>query len=293
VADDWIAIGSGELTARINPLGAELSSLVDASGAEWMTDADPAYWTGRAPVLFPVVGAPAGETIRVDGREYPMKKHGFARRRRFAVEEQDAVRAVFLLTDDAETRASYPFAFELRLIFAVSGATLSVTADIRNPDPERALPASLGFHPAFAWPLPGGSAKRQARVLFSEAEPDGVRVIADDGTIAPGTAPSPLTDGRLLPLRDELFAHDALVWDRVRSRALTYGVPGGPNLHLTHDAPMLGIWTKPGAAFLCLEPWHGIADPSGYDGEYAAKPGVFHVEHSANWRTTMTIELRT
>jgi len=289
VAEDWITIGSGDLTASINPLGAELSSITDAQGREWMTDADPAYWTGRAPILFPVVGAPNAETIRIDGQEYAMPKHGFARRLRFAVEERSEDRAVFLLRDTEETRARYPFAFELRIIFSVDAGILTITAAITNSDPDRPLPASLGFHPAFAWPLPGADEKQTMRVTFSDEEPDPVREIAADGTIAAGCRPSPLEDGRVLSLRDDLFADDALVWDHVRSRELVFGQPDGPSLRLTHDAPMLGIWTKPGAAFLCLEPWHGIADPEGFTGEYRDKPGVFEVAPGATWRATMTI----
>lgn len=289
--DDWIGIGVGGLTARINPLGAELSSIVDAEGREWMTDADPAFWTGRAPILFPVVGAPNAETIRIDGRAYPMPKHGFARRLPFAVEERSGTHAVFLLRDTEETRERYPFAFALRIIFYLEAGTLTVTAEVTNPDPDRPLPASLGFHPAFAWPLPGAGDKETMRVTFADIEPDPVREIAADGTIAAGTRPSPLEDGRVLRLRDDLFTDDALVWDHVRSRELVFGEPDGPSLRLTHDAPMLGIWTKPGAAFLCLEPWHGIADPEGYAGEYRDKPGVFEVAPGATWRTTMTITL--
>ena len=77
--DAWLTITSGTLTAAINPFGAELSSLTDAAGHELMTDADPAFWTGRAPILFPVVGAANGSVIHVDGVQYPMRKHGFAR----------------------------------------------------------------------------------------------------------------------------------------------------------------------------------------------------------------------
>jgi len=287
-AGDWITIAANGWTARINPLGAELSSITDPQGREWMTDADPAYWTGRAPILFPVVGAPFRETIRVDGRDYPMAKHGFARRSRFDVVEASDARAAFELRDSDGTRAHYPFGFRLRLLFAIEGPALTVTAEIENPDAERDLFASLGFHPAFAWPLPGAKAKTDARVLFGSDEPDALKAIAPDGTIADAEVPSPL-DGRELRLRDELFAHDALVWDRVRSSELTYGEPDGPNLHLRFDAPKLGIWTKPGAAFLCLEPWHGIADPEGYTGEYRTKPGVFAVAPGATWRTAITI----
>ncbi|MBX9884063.1 MAG: aldose 1-epimerase family protein, partial [Novosphingobium sp.] len=96
---DQIAIGSEGLTARINPFGAELSSLTDAAGREYMTDADPAFWSGRAPLLFPIVGALAEDTLRHGGQAYRMPKHGFARRSAFTVTEQAADRVVFRLED--------------------------------------------------------------------------------------------------------------------------------------------------------------------------------------------------
>jgi hypothetical protein len=86
--------------------------------------------------------------------------------------------------------------------------------------------------------------------------------------------PSPV-EGDRLRLADRLFAHDALIWDRLRSRGLSYGGPVGPSLRLDFpQMPHLGIWTKPGAGFVCLEPWQGFASPADFDGELAEKPGI-------------------
>ena len=287
---DFIRIASDTLSAAINPIGAELSSLRDVEGRELMTDADPAFWTGRAPLLFPVVGMPFREAIRVDGVEYPMKKHGFARRARFAVAEVGADQARFVLVDSDETRASYPFAFELAVTFRIAGPTLSVDVAVTNRGAVE-MPASFGFHPAFAWPLPYGQDRGAHRILFSADEPDALKTIAADGTIADATRESPF-DGRTLHLADALFAKDALVWDRVRSDKVTYGATAGPRLDIRFpDTPMLGIWTKPGAAYVCVEPWHGIADPEGYTGEFRDKAGVFIVPVGGEKRIGMSVTL--
>ncbi|WP_375419934.1 aldose 1-epimerase family protein [uncultured Sphingomonas sp.] len=287
---DLIRIASDTLSAAIDPNGAELSSLRDVEGRELMTDADPAFWTGRAPLLFPVVGMPFRETIRVDGVEYPMKKHGFARRARFAVAEVGADQARFVLVDSDETRASYPFAFELAVTFRITGPTLSVDVVVANRGAVE-MPASFGFHPAFAWPLPYGQDRGAHRIMFSADEPDALKAIAADGTIAQATRGTPL-DGRTLHLADALFGKDALVWDRVRSDKVTYGATAGPRLDIRFpDTPMLGIWTKPGAAYVCVEPWHGIADPEGYTGEYRDKPGVFIVPVGGEKRIGMSVTL--
>ncbi|MDP1027936.1 aldose 1-epimerase family protein [Sphingomonas sp. KR1UV-12] len=286
---DLIWLTNDHLSAAINPFGAELTHLRDADGAELMTDADPAFWPKHAPVLFPVIGMTHSGTIRVDGRDYPMSKHGFARDRMFAVVEQDATSVVFALAADAETQASYPFDFEVRLHFALDGATLRVTATIVNRDPDRPLLAQFGFHPAFAWPLPYGAPRSDHRIVFDRDEPGRLREIAPDGLIAAATADSPL-EGRTLHLADALFAHDALVWDPVESDAVTYGGATGGRLRVQFpNTPALGIWTKPGAAFLCIEPWHGIADPEGFAGEFRDKPGVFEVAPGGEKRIMMNV----
>jgi galactose mutarotase-like enzyme len=287
---DLIHIGNGELSAAINPFGAELTHLHDADDRELMTNADPAYWTGRAPILFPVVGRVTGDVIRVDGAAYPMPKHGFARRSAFEVVAAEGGRAVFALTDSDETRAAYPFVFRLEVAFRLDGATLLTEVTIANRG-ERPMPAQFGFHPAFAWPLPYGRDRADHRILFKQDEPGELRAITPDGLIAVEGRPTPL-DGRELALHDELFADDALVWDPVRSQRLTYGSPDGPQLDIAFpDTPCLGIWTKPGARFVCVEPWHGIADPAGYVGEYRDKPGVFEIAPGEAKRIGMSVTL--
>ena len=286
-----IHLRSDALAATIDPHGAELHSLTDAAGCELMTDADPRFWSGRAPLLFPIVGRLAGDTLRVDGRAYTMKQHGFARRRDFAVTAAAEDRAVFTLSDDAETRAAFPFAFRLDVAFALAGATLSIDVAVHNPDAARELPASFGFHPAFAWPLPYGEAREDHRIVFAADEPGALHPLAADGTLLPGERPSPL-DGRTLPLADALFEEDARIWSPVASQAVRYGAGRGPQLEVAFaDTPSLGIWTKPGARFVCIEPWHGHADPHGYDGEFRDKPGVFIVPPGGTKRIAMRVTL--
>lgn len=287
---DWITIRSNALTAQVNPFGAELTSLRDTAGRELMTDADPAFWTGRAPLLFPIVGRLADDELRVDGQAYAMKQHGFARRMPFAVIEANAASATFRLTDTADTRAAYPFAFRLDVAFTLDGATLTIDVTIANPA-DTPLPASFGFHPAFAWPLPYGHAREAHRIVFASDEPAPIRRL-ENGLIA-GDRPSPL-EGRTLPLSDALFADDALVWTGVRSQSVRYGADTGPQLEIGFaDTPDLGIWTKPGSHFVCVEPWHGHADPVGHAGDFRDKPGVFEVVPGGSKRIAMRVTLET
>lgn len=283
-----IEIGNGTLTARIDPLGAELVSLRDPQGGELMTDADPAYWSGHAPLLFPIVGRLNGETLRVGGRDHAMKQHGFARRRMFDLTDSGDTHATFALRDDAETRAAYPFAFELRATYRLDGATLDTQVEVANPDAETVLPASFGFHPAFAWPLPGGGAREDHRIRFAREE-SGTLAALEGGLIGTGERASPL-DGRTLHLADDLFANDALIWLAPASRSVRYGGETGPQLDIAFDGlPTLAIWTKPGAAFVCVEPWQGHADPVGFTGDFHHKPGVIAIPPGESRRFAMHV----
>jgi galactose mutarotase-like enzyme len=281
-----VVITSGDLTARIAPLGAELLSLTDRAGREYMTDADPAFWSGHAPLLFPIVGRLNGDVLRVDDQSYPMRQHGFARRMEWEMVGADGNAVTFRVTDTPETRAQYPFAFDLAVLYAAEGNRLSTVVRVSNPG-GMPLPFSFGFHPAFAWPLPGGGGKARHRITFDQPEPQDIRRLDGDGLIARHEA-TPVA-GRTLVLDEALFAADALIWDRLASRRLAYRSPDGPWLEVAFDLPQLGIWQKPGANFICIEPWQGTADPAGFAGEFADKPGIILLAPGEEKRLTMDV----
>ena len=288
---DRVVIDSDALTAEIAPFGAELQWLSGHDGHNLMSDGDPMFWTGRAPLLFPIVGRLDGDSASINGKRYAIPKHGFARRSEFEIVEHESARVLFRLTDSDATRTQYPFAFELDAAFRLDDATLAMTVTVRNTG-DVPLPASFGFHPAFAWPLPG--AARAAHVIaFEQVEPADLRAITPEGLIAPERRDSP-AKGNMLHLADALFTDDALVWTELASRRLSYGVRGGPSLDIAFpDTDWLGIWTKPGAGFVCIEPWAGIADPAGHVGNFRDKPGVFEVEpeQSRSFRMNVTVRI--
>lgn len=268
---DPVAISNGNLAAQIDPLGAELLSLKDSRGREYMTDADPAFWTGHAPLLFPIVGRLNGDVLRVDGRDYSMRQHGFARRMVWEIVEQGLDAVSFRLSDTPETREQYPFAFDLTVHYTLAGDRLSIEACVCNPG-DGPLPFSFGFHPAFAWPLPGGGEKGDHQIIFEEDESQDVWRLDKDGMLA--TCEKTPVDGRHLLLRPGLFEAGALIWDALESRRLAYRSVSGPWLEVRSNLPQLGIWQKPGANFICIEPWAGIADTPAFVGEFARRAGT-------------------
>ena len=291
MADEFITISSGDMSAAINPLGAELWSLRDRQGRELMTDADPHWWTGHAPLLFPFVGRSRGDVYRFEGRDYPMPQHGFARRKVFDVADRSGDAVTFRLEADAETRAVYPFDFRLDMRFAMEGAALRMTATVVNRG-TGALPFSFGYHPAFAWPLPYDGAAEEHQVLFEKAEPAPIRKVGDEpGLIARESIASPV-EGNLLAPAHAMFEGDALIWDRLESRSLFWGVPGGKGLRIDFpDTPWLGLWQKPGAHYLCVEPWAGMADLVGFAGDVWEKQGIMRLAPGAERAFRMDVTL--
>jgi galactose mutarotase-like enzyme len=272
----WVPLSSGDLTAEINPLGAQLSSLRDRAGRDLLWNGDPSVWTGRAPLLFPIVGALAGGHYRLGSKTYPLARHGFARGKLFDIVDSTSSTATFRLKADEASFQVYPFRFELDVHFALDGPTLVLTTYVRNAGDED-MPASIGYHPAFRWPLPFGRARSSHFIEFDGDEPAAIRRLNGEGLLTPVRQPTPISHRRLA-LADALFLDDVIIFDEIQSRSVTYGADDGPRIRVSYpDAPYLGVWTKPGAHFICIEPWHGVADPEGFSGDFREKPGVFMV----------------
>ena len=267
------------ISAVIVGQGAELVSLQDAQGFEFLWQAGPA-WRRHSPVLFPIVGRLKGDQLRHRGRTYPMTQHGFARDKLFTWAERGPRSCTLVLTDDADTRAHYPFAFRLAVTYTLGRQQLGVAFEVTNTG-EELLPASVGAHPAFNWPLLPELPKEAYRLTFADDEPAPIRRLKD-GLLLAETRPTPI-DGRTLALSERLFDDDAVILDRLASTSVRYAADHGPAIEMSwQGAEELGIWSKPGGApFLCIEPWHGIASPVDFDGEFTDKPGVMLIEPGA------------
>lgn len=272
---DRHTLRSRGIEATIHADGAELVSLKNADGLEFLWQAGP-EWTRHSPVLFPIVGRVKNDEYRHRGKTWPMKQHGFARENRFAWTAQTDRSCKLVLADNEATRAQYPFAFRLEVTHAVDQADLTVTFDITNTGSEM-LPASIGGHPGFNWPLLPGVPKESYSLTFSDDEPSPIRRIAD-GLLRAEPQPSPIR-GKVLALSERLFDDDAVILDRPASKSARYAADRGPSIEMFFEGfPELGIWSRRGGApFICLEPWHGYASPAEFDGEFSDKPGLMQI----------------
>lgn len=282
---DVVSISSAAISARISSLGAELVQFRDGNGADLLWDGDPAFWTGHAPLLFPVVGNTKSDRIRVSGAVYPMARHGFARTSRFSLLASEAASCTWRLEANDETRRRYPFEFRLEVTYRIDGGVLKMAADLTNRGAV-AMPASFGFHPALRWPLPYGLPRAAHEIVFEHDETDPVRRLTG-GLLSPVLHPNPVRN-RVLLLDDDLFRDDALIFDRPKSRQLVFGNA----LRVSFPRmPQLGIWSKPGAGFVCIEPWQGYASPEDFDGELTEKPGMVLVRPGETTEFGMSIAL--
>ncbi len=288
-ASGVVTLSSGDARVTVATLGAELQSFTVA-GHELLWSGDEAFWSGRAPILFPVVGWCAGGVVRVSGTTYPMDVHGFAARARFTCTDASATSATFVLVDDEGTRRHFPFAFRLTVTHRLEARALVTSLEVENTG-ESEMPYAVGLHPGFRWPLAGAPRERH-RVVFEREERASVPIIAPGGLFSAERRPVPLVDGRVLSLSDALLAKEALVFLDTQSRVVRFEDDQGTALTVTaEELPHFALWSRPGAGFVCLEHWTGHGDPVGFGGDLFAKPSMRVLSPEAKARHAARYEI--
>ena len=266
-----VPLASGSARAAISTLGAEPREWrVEDNTLLW--PGDPAWWEKQSPILFPVVGWTRNGEMRIKGKRYPLGLHGFASTQEFEITQSAPQSVTLRLSDNAATRALYPFAFVLEVAYTLSAASLAARFTVHNPGAEL-MPYALGLHPGFVFPL-AGSSPQEHDVLFDKRVSPKVPRIAPGGLIARAFRDIPLQNGRLR-LAPELFSNDALCFFDVASTDVAYVNGRGQGIAISvEDFPHIALWTKPGAPFLCIECWTGYSDPEDFAGEIFEKPSM-------------------
>ncbi|MEX2962613.1 aldose 1-epimerase family protein [Microbulbifer sp. TYP-18] len=266
----YLKLENDLLVVRVAPRGAELRNIKDKfSEREILWSGDPKVWSGVAPILFPVVGRLRTGGFRHRGRFYPMPIHGFAAGKKFSLVRHNRVELILELHDCAQTRAVYPFAFCLQVTFSLEAQVLSVAYQVKNTGSDT-MYFSIGSHPAFA--LPGATMeKSEAEVLFDRLERPYCHRIRNG--LLSEAGPVDL-DGQCLRLHSGTFENDAIIFSQVRSSYIQI-LSGGKQLVVmnTGGLPYLGLWAKPNAPFICVEPWLTPDDTNVAPENLAQKPG--------------------
>lgn len=281
-----ITLKNDALSVSVNPFGAELSGIKDnETGVEYLWQGDPSVWSGQSPILFPIVGRLASDRFIYEGNTYSLAKHGFARKSPFAVVSTEPAYAAFSLKSSEETHRGYPFDFELLAEYRLDGKTLTVTNTVCNTG-EKTMYFSLGAHPAFNIDIGDiiefSNYERLAPLLLDDA---GLYIKEDAALIEKGNR---------LVITENIFDHDALFFHDLKSDCarIIKKDTGKAILEMTFGgAGFLGLWAKPGAPYVCIEPWCGICDSVNVSGKIEEKPYITSLETGEKFVFTYEIRI--
>ncbi|QQL49823.1 aldose 1-epimerase family protein [Mucilaginibacter ginkgonis] len=268
------------LRVSISTQGAELHSVFNKqTGVEQLWQANPDVWPWHAPNLFPVVGGLINDELHVDGQNYAMKRHGFARQSEFKMAaETTKTHALFSLHYNDETLKVYPYKFTFQIIYDLIENSLRVTYKVINLE-SKPVYFSVGGHPAFNVPFNAGESYEDYYLEFETTEALATHRLSAEGYFNGETDPVQM-NGNKLRLTRQLFDNDALVFKQLNTRQVTIK-SDKHDQSLSVEFPhfnYLGIWAKPGADFVCIEPWLGCADTEGKQVDISQKECIQKVE---------------
>lgn len=266
---EHILLKNDFLTVDISTMGAEIQSVLDKDGTERIWNGDAQFWTGRAPVLFPFAGGMKDDYFLYRGKKYAIAKHGFARRKEFKAETVTENSATFLLDEPV---ADYPFDYALRLRYTLEGNAIKVDYIVSNNGNDH-MYYSVGCHEAYM--APGGV--ENYRLVFDKEETL-LNYPLEANCV--GHVPEQLTcNEKVLPLKEEYFAVDALMFLEVNSRGVT--LENSLNEKKVRvDFPgfdYLLVWKKPNAPYVAIEPWHNAPEFVDAGHELITKTGIVHL----------------
>lgn len=284
-------IENDKLKVSLKAEGAEMTS-INYLGKEYLWNGDKKYWGRHAPILFPIVGKLRDNKTQIDGVEYEMGQHGFARDSDFEVVSLTSTSVCFRLYENEETLKKYPYHFELLVSYEINDNCIKVTYNVINKD-KKIMFFSIGGHPAFCWPIEKGESFEDYEIKFSQKE-NASLIAVDEGYVYETNTPF-LVEDDTIELSKKLFDVDTLIFRNLNSDSVTYKSKKSDSAVKFHFSgfPYLGIWSGKGdAPFICLEPWYGIADEKGSKGVFEEKLGINKLVQNEQFTCSYTIEVR-
>ena len=262
-------LNNGDMEINVSDKGAELISIKDSNGKEYLWQGDKKYWDRQSPILFPFIGRLKNKEFIYEGKKYPMMQHGFARDMEFTCIEEKKDEIWFEITDNEETYKLYPFYFSLRIGYRLIGNKIEVLWKVKNKD-NKIMYFNIGAHPGFNCPIGGDDDKVG---YFLEFNSDGTPVYygsdAATGLRLPETHKLKLENGRSIITR-EYFDDTTYIFEDKQISEISIVKPNGKKyVTVKFDMPVLAIWSmeKMNAPFICLEPWFGRCDRIDFEGE--------------------------
>lgn len=267
-----VSLKNDKIIATFSTKGAELLSL-KKDGKEKIWIGDPNVWGAHAPLLFPICGGLKDDKYIYDNQEYTLQKHGYIRFFEFELESQSETQLVFLHRSNDETLKQFPFHYELRVIYTLEDSALKVDYNVKNLD-EKCMYFSIGGHEGYYCP----EGIEEYSVIFEQPEMLDSNIL--NGNLLEHQTVNVGVNTCKLPLKYEYFAVDALVFLNLKSRKVALvNQKSGEKLELEFEGQdYFLLWTKPGANYICLEPWCGCQDFVDSDYDFVNKAGIIKLD---------------
>ena len=275
------------LTIQVAEKGAELQSVKDNDGKEYMWQAGP-QWNRHSPILFPIVCSVNNDTYVVDGKDYHLPRHGYARDMMFTVVSLTSEKVTMALHDSEETLKVYPYRFNLAVTYRLEGNKVHVIWHVENTDTKE-IHFQIGGHPAFNMP----SGKLEGMIKLDNEEPMDMLKSYADGSVELVEVPLEADMG-IMEINNNFFRADSVKIHKSQThRAMLIDTNGEPAVTVDYKAPVCAFWSPydKQAPFVCIEPWYGIGDPRGFNGEFKDKPMMNHLQPGASFMSKYTITI--
>ena len=276
-----VELKNEQLSVVVSEKGAELQSIKDAHGKEYLWQADPKYWGRHSPILFPIVCSVNDETYRVDGKEYHLPRHGFARDATFKLIAQSQRKVTFVLES-------------LSVSYVLDDNKIGVIWHVHNTD-TREIHFQIGGHPAFNIPDMKPGEQQSGRIrLDNEAPMDALHSYLD-GSHEMDEVPFVEAENGLMEFSNNTWRNDSIKIHKCQlHRAELLNKAGEPEVTVTFRTPVIAFWSPydKQAPFVCIEPWYGIGDPRGFKGEFKDKPLMNHLLPGASFMSKYEIKIK-
>ena len=288
-----VELKNEQLTIVISEVGAELQSIKDANGKEYLWQADPNFWPRHSPILFPIVCSVNNDTYRIEGKEYHLPRHGFARDTEFKLIAQSERKVTFALESSEETKKVYPYDFTLSISYILDDKKIGVIWHVLNTDTQE-IHFQIGGHPAFNVPGMKTGENQYGRIrLDNEESLDGLKSYID-GSHEMTEVPVEAEQG-IIEFTDNTWRNDSVKIHKSQvHRAELLGPDGEPEVTVDFRTPVIAFWSpyQKNAPFVCIEPWYGLGDPRGFEGEFKDKPLMNHLQPGASFMSRYDITIR-
>lgn len=278
------SIKNEQLKVIITNKGAELQSIKSIkTGREFLWQGDNKIWGKRSPLLFPVIGRIIDDKLKIDDKEYAMKKHGIAQDYNFEVDSTNEDEITFVLRSCEEMKINYPYDFELFVNYKLQLNNLKITYRVKNLDRAK-MYFSIGAHPGFNCGM--------GDVLEFECNETLETYLMNDDAYLYDKILC-LNNQKQIVVQNDTFQNDALMFQNMKSRHIILKGKGKDYKVKVYfnEAPYLGLWAKPCAPYVCIEPWFGINDFVDANYQFADKPGVIGLGVGKEFDYEIGIEL--